>query len=775
MGPKWLRMAGVGAVLFLACAAGIWGQTTRIEKIVLKGNDRLTQEAFLALTSLRAGDVFDETRVKSEYAKILKSGLFEDLTVESDAGKEGIILTFTVKEKPIIGSVQFTGSKKLTASTVLDKLKENNADIKTGSVLDYNKVKKTEAGLKFMASEKGYPDAQVHSKVENMGRSQVALTFEITQGPKTSIDKVKFTGNKAFSTTRLRYVMKKTRSHWIGSFATQHDIYAENRFFEDVKAIRELYESKGYLDVEVADPVVDSRLASNGKRKWLNLTIAIDEGIPYKLGEVSFEGNKLFPNEDLGKIFSQRKGKILDKTLLGLQMKGIEGKYGQKGYIYATATPIFNKNKDARTADVTVSITEDRQYFLNRIEFSGNTQTRDHVLRREMQIYEQEVFDNARYQKGLYRMKQGGYFEIKEDPVITKIPDSNLVNVEVKGNEANKNEFLFGGGYGGVNGFFIQGAFRTYNFMGLGTTLSINADVGKVQSLYSINYADPWFFGHRVGASTSIFDNKTKYIQFDQKARGGSFAVTFPIGDFAGWQVGFRYERSKVNNFSTYANVSPLYTSYLNSSTTSAIFGGIFLNTVNNPFRPLFGMNLNLNCTYATSALGGDNDFVKPGFEGSYYLPTWPKQNFAFRVTMGYIKSFKGQEIPLWERYFLGGEDTLRGFGVRSVYPMTKDGRFFVDPSTHTIEGGNRMFLSNIEYVFHIIQQVDLAAFIDIGNTYHERQKLELSNYRADAGLELRFFVPMFNVPLRLIYATNLRTRPHDDFSQFQFTVGLTF
>jgi outer membrane protein insertion porin family len=520
---------------------------------------------------------------------------------------------------------------------------------------------------------------------------------------------------------------------------------------------------------------VDTRMSRDGKRKWLTLTVPIQEGIPYTLGEVSFDGNKLFPQEDLGKIFSQRKGKVLDKTLLGLQMKAIESKYGQKGYIYATATPIFKKNSDARTADVTVSISEDKQYFVNRIEFEGNTQTRDYVLRREMQIYEQEIFDYARYQRGLYRLKQGGIFEIKDDPVITKIPETNKVNVEVKGTEASKNEFLFGGGYGGVNGFFIQGSFRTYNFLGLGTTLSLNADVGKVQTMYSISYSDPWLFGHRIGATTSIFDNSVKYLQFDQKSRGGSFAVTFPLGDFAGWQVGYRYERSKANNFTTTQYLSPVYVNYLNSSSTSAIFGGIMYNSVNNPFRPMQGMSANLNLVYAGTFLGGDNFFVKPTADGTLYLPTFHKQNFAFRVSAAYIKPIQDHAIPIWERFFLGGEDSLRGFGVRSVYPLTKDGRHFVDPQTGTIEGGNRSFLTNIEYVFHVVQQVDIALFLDAGNTYHERQKLELSNYRADAGLEMRFFVPMFNVPLRLIYATNLNAHPHDNFSNFQFTIGLTF
>ena len=747
----------------------------KIEKIVLEGNDRLTQEAFLALTSLRPGEVYNEDQIRSEFQKIWNSGLLEDLSIDSEDGKTGKILTFHIKERPLIASVEYLGSKSLTSSTILDKLKENNADIKTGTVLDYAKVKKTEAALRFVAAEKGFPDADVTSKVQSMGRSQVALSFNVNEGPKARIDKVKFLGVHAFSQRKLRWALKKTRSHWWLSWATRHDIYSEGRYYEDIKALRDLYEEAGYLDVDIGDPIVDSHFNAKKTKKWLTLTIPIEEGISYKMGSLSFEGNHVFTDEELSKNFPIKKGKTLDKVLLGYIIKNIESRYGEKGYIYATATPIFDKHADTKTADVTISVTEDQIYYLNRLEFSGNVSTRDYVLRREMQVYEQEVFNYVRYQRGIYRLKQTGLFDMKEDAKITKVPNTNTVDVKVTGTEANKNELLFGGGYGGINGFFVSGSFRTYNFLGRGTTLSLNADAGKVQKLYSINYVDPWLFGKRVGGSFSIYNSQLTYLQYDKQSTGGSFAVSFPIGDFAGWQVGYRYEKSKVANLTGVNLTSSYYATFLNNLTTSAVFGGISYNTVNNPFRPTSGVSAALNGLVAGKFLGGETYFYKPTFDASLFWPTFKKQNLAFRLSVAYIASYGGHQIPVWERFFLGSEDTLRGFGVRSIYPLTKDGRFFVDPETQTIEGGNRTFLLNSEYVFHLVEQVDLAFFVDAGNTYHERQKWDLSNYRADAGLELRFFIPTFNVPLRLIYANNLKKKPGDDFSSFQFSIGLTF
>jgi outer membrane protein insertion porin family len=770
----------LAAALILAFSAAAQAPASKpagpekIEKIVLEGNDRLTQDAFLALTSLRPGDVYDEDRIRQEFQKIWSSGLLEDLTIDEQDGTTGKILTFKIKERPIIASVEFTGSKSLTSSTILDKLKENNADIKTGTVLDFTKVKKTEAALRFMAAEKGFPDAEVTSKVQSMGRSQVAITFNIQEGPKARIDAVRFLGVHAFSQRKLKYTLKKTRPHWWLSWATRHDIYSEGRYYEDIKALRELYESAGYLDVEIGDPIVDSRFNEKRTKKWLTLSIPITEGPQYMMGSLGFEGNKVFDDAELRKLVPLKAGKPLDKVALGYMIKNIEAKYGQKGYIYATGTPIFDKHPEKKSADVTISITEEQVYYVNRIEFLGNTSTRDYVLRREMQVYEQELFDYVRYQRGLYRLKQTGLFDIKQDPVITKVPNTNTVNVTVTGTEANKNELLFGGGYGGVNGFFVSGSFRTYNFLGKGTTLSVSADVGKVQKLYQVAYSDPWFFGKRIGGQFAIFNSRLVYPQFDKDTLGGSFAVSFPIGDFAGWQVGYRREKSKLTNF-TGTSVDSNYSYLLNNTTTSAVFGGIFYNTINNPFRPMRGMSLALNATVAGDFAGGDNYFYRPTFDGSYFLPTFKKQNFAFRFSVAYIAGYKGHEIPLWERFFLGGEDTLRGFGVRSIYPLTKEGRFFIDPLTHTIEGGNRMYVSNVEYVFHIVEQVDLALFTDVGNTYHERQKWEWSNYRADAGVEFRFFLPTFNLPLRLIWANNLKSRPGDDFSTFQFSIGLTF
>jgi outer membrane protein insertion porin family len=775
-----MRRTNLGILLlFLLAATALWGQAAPaqkpvIEKIVLEGNDRLTTDAFLALTTLRVGQPYDEQAVKGQFQKIWSSGLLEDLTIEVRDGEKGKVVVFKIQERPIVSSVEFTGSKNLTGTTVLDKLKENNADIKTGTILDYQKVKKTEAALKFMAAEKGYPDAEVVSKVQSMGRSQVALTFTITEGPKARIEKVRFQGVTAFSQRKLKYTLKKTRPHWWLSWATRHDIYSESRYAEDIKLLRELYESRGYLDVDIGDPIVESRLNAKKTRKWLTLTIPVSEGTAYRLGEVSFQGNKLFTDAELRKLFYLKKGKPLDKVALGYILKAIEAKYGEKGYLYATATPIYDKHEKEGVADVTLSITEDQVYYVNRIEFLGNVDTRDHVLRREMLIYEQELFNYVRYQRGLYRLKQSALFEIKEDPVIAKVPNTNTVDVTVKGEEASKNELLFGGGYGGVNGFFISGAFRTYNFLGLGTTLSINADVGKVQKLYSINYSDPWLFGKRIGGAFQLYNSKLTYLQFDQNATGGSMAVTFPLGLFAGWQVGYRRERSRVTNLDR-TRINPRYTDIFNNSTTSSVFTSLFYNTVNNPFRPVRGLSLNLSTVVAGGILGGDNYFIKPSFEGSFFLPTFRKQNLAFRLNVGYITSYSGHEIPIWERYFLGGEDTLRGFGVRSVYPLTKDNRHFIDPATGTIQGGNRFFLTNLEYVFNLAEQVDTALFVDAGNTFHNRQKWDLSNYRADAGLEFRFFLPTFNIPLRLIWATNLKPKPGDDFSNFQISIGLTF
>ncbi len=749
-------------------------KTVTIEKIILEGNERLTPDAFLALTSLRVGEPYNEAKIRREFTKIWNSGLFENLSIDSKDGKTGKILIFHIKERPIVASVDFTGSKSLTSSTILDKLKKNNADIKTGTVLDYAKVKKTEAALRFMAAEKGYPDADVTSKIQPMGPSQVSITFNIKEGPKARIDKVKFLGVHAFSQRKLRYTMKKTRPHWFLSWATRHDIYSEGRYYDDIKLIRKLYESEGYLDVDIGDPIIDSHFNKKHTKKWLTLSIPIHEGVSYKLGTVKFSGNTVFTDKQLRKYVFLKKGQTLDKTALDFIIKNIEAIYGEKGYIYATATPIFDKHPKQKVADLTISITQDQIYYLNRLEFYGNTSTRDYVLRREMGVYEQEVFNYVRYKRGLYQLKQTGLFKIENDPTITKVPNTNTVNVSVKGTEASKNELLFGGGYGGVNGFFISGAFRTYNFLGRGTTLSLNADIGKVQKLYSINYSDPWLFGHRIGGSFSVYNSRLTYLQFDQQATGGSMSVSFPIKNFAAWTVGYRYERSKVTNLSGYY-LSPLYSDYLNDTTTSAVFGGISLNTVNNPFRPTRGMSLALNTTVAGGFVGGQNYFVKPTFDGSIYIPTARRQNFAFRLSVGYITAYSGHTIPIWERYFLGGQDSLRGFGVRSVYPLTKDGRYFIDPLTGTIEGGNRFYLTNTEYVFHITEQVDVALFVDAGNTYHERQRWNLSNYRADAGVELRFFIPTFNVPLRLIYAKNLNAKPNDDFSNFQLSIGLTF
>ncbi|MEJ2369036.1 MAG: POTRA domain-containing protein, partial [Acidobacteriota bacterium] len=382
-----------------------------IEKIILEGNQRLTRDAFMALTSIRPGDVYDPQQIIKEYNKIWKSGLFDDLSVDVKDGKTGKILIWHIKERPIIATVEFKGSKKLTSSTVLDELKKNDAEIKTGTVLDYDKIKRTESALRYMAAEKGFPDAEITSEIHNLGPSQVSVIFHVKQGPKARIDKVKFLGVHAFSHIRLKYTLKKTRPHWFLSWITRHDIYSEGRYQEDIKNLRDLYESHGYLDVDIGDPIIDSHFNRKHTKKWLTLSIPIHEGVSYNLGKVDFSGNHLFTDKELAKglkMFRLKKGKTLNRVALTGFTKWIEAKYGEKGYIYATATPIFDKHPKEKVANVTISITEDQKYYVNRIEFFGNTQTRDYVLRREMGVEERQVFNMRRYQRGLYKLQQPG-------------------------------------------------------------------------------------------------------------------------------------------------------------------------------------------------------------------------------------------------------------------------------------------------------------------------------------------------------------------------------
>jgi outer membrane protein insertion porin family len=484
-----------------------------------------------------------------------------------------------------------------------------------------------------------------------------------------------------------------------------------------------------------------------------------------------------------------RPGGVLSRATLTQALAAIETKYKERGYIYFFAEPQYLATSKDRKVDITVRIFEGDPFRLGRLEFVGNSGTRDKVLRRQMAIDEEQVLDMDAFKKSVIKISQLGYFKLGEDPSFVPDNAKKKVDVTVKGEETSRNELNFGAGYSGFDGFFGQFSFSTRNFLGRGETISASVQIGKVTKLYDVGYTVPWFQDKNQTVGGSIYSRQSTYLDIDDRRKGFSVFYGRAIGIFDSYSVSYGLE----SIHSRYpvqpapvppgAPVPPLATSLVDG-TTSAITPGYRFDSTDDPIDPSKGHRFFGAVQWA--GLGGSNHFIKPTVGTTFYVPFLRNRYFGIHAEAGWAVPLAGDELPIFERFALGGEQNIRGFAIGSIVPLDAGHHVFVDKEGRIL-GGDKYALFNIEYIFARIGPVKLLTFLDAANAWIESEPFSLRDVRTSVGLEMRLVLPIFQAPLRFIYSWNLHTvQPLDQYgfpisrfkekkSGFDFSIGTTF
>lgn len=803
----------VWALLAVLGAPAARAQTAQtIEAILVEGASRLSQDAFLHLLTIKAGEPLDEARVRADFRRLWERKLFDDLSVESRRGERGVVLIFHVVERPLLNSVEFSDVKVLTRTQMEDRLKERGVELKIGQPVDYAAVKKAEDLIRNALGEKGYLDAQVTSELQEVSPATRAVRFEIKTGVKTRIRSIDFTGNRIYSDRQLRRALRHTREHTWWRALKGGTTYHPLLFDQDLENVRQMYLDRGYIDVQLKPAIVEveegrPRKKEHKRRKWLSLTVPLEEGRSYTVKSVRTDGNTVYTEQELLARIPLKPGMVYSGSLMQAGTSAIEFDYGERGYFYVSTNPRLKRNEDG-TVDITLRVDEDQRYFINRIEFAGNTTTRDKVLRRELQVNEEEVFDLKRFRIGVRRINQLGYWQLTEEPQIQPLEGEAKVDISVRGREESRNEIQIGGGYSGVDGGFFTASYATRNFLGLGEILTTSIQVGGRSDRYNIAFEEPYFLGRPVALGFSIFRRDTEFVDFTRRGSGLSATLGRRIANFQVVRATYLLEDLEIQEDDASADEA-------SRTVTSSLIPMYVLNTVNNPFRPSRGFELRLSAEYAGGILGGDNFFVKPLVETTGYVRALKRTFFALHGEVGWVERFGNGFLPLSERFFLGGE--LRGprvFETRSISPIgyrafdgtndcvldapdplnSGDARFFTTSTTVSVDpvtgvpttttelvpsfvecGGNKYFLTQFEYVMPVGQPLEVALFFDAGNAFLDDAGLSLSDLKMSTGIEARFFLPVFQFPLRLIYGIILDPEEGEDSSSFQFSIGRSF
>ena len=693
-----------------------------IQAIIFHGNRRVPTATLRARIFSRANDVYNEQALERDFMALWNTGYFDDIRLEvTDSEKGGKIVTFFVREKKLVRSIDYKGMSTLQQSDVLDEFKKRKVGLSIQSQYDPVVIRRAEVVLQDMLAAHGKMFATVRHRTRNIPPNSMALTFIVVEGPMVKVGSVHFAGNHVFSSHDLARSMKYSRPAGLPPwFYWFHKTYDKERIEADLENIRDVYRDHGYFYALAKEPqtkMVDTRrrwpffFYSWGRGKRVDLTIPVEEGLQYHLGRFVIRGNTLFKDQFLKNVSRLKEGDLFSLAKVRKAIENYTKLYGQFGYINFTADPDIEPDNKRRLINLFLDFTEDKQFIVHRIEFAGNTKTRDKVIRRELLLSEGDMFNSSFWDMSILRVNQLGFFEtvIKEDYEITQDAKTGTVDVTMKVKEKGKNSIGFSGGMSGLAGNFIGINYATNNFLGLGETLSIQTEWGTYQKLYSFGFTEPYVFDRPMTLGFTVFRSDYRYDQlrqlaaaygvnptalassaygqyyaqnFEQNSAGFSISSSYPLRrSFARVGLTYNYSYSSMQAFNSASAAFFQAMNFRGLAGPSALSGIIssslmptyLYNTINDAWTPTRGKYF--SATLMFSGLGGNVYTITPSMEFKYFHPlrnvrSEKPQSFGMRVQVSSINGYGGRVPPPFSRFYMGGEYDIRGFDIRSISPL---------------------------------------------------------------------------------------------------------
>ncbi len=781
-------------LLLAAAPAALRAETIRA--VEFRGLTTLAEETMRFYLGLEVGSELDPEALNTAVHELWKRRLVDDLDIEQEAVEGGVKLVITVVERPILRSIDYKGLQRLSRTDIGERLAREQIDVREGDPLDLGEIRRLEAAIEEMYRDKGYRFADARWSVEQISPSERRVLFDIDEAEKVRIGAIRFEGNEVLRDYRLRWTMKKTKKTNLVTRVLKKDIYNPASVEGDLTAVKDLYRAAGYKNVLLGEPQL-SVVGRGGKRR-LAIEIPVEEGERWKLGEVSIDGNVLFTDEGLLRHFKRPRGGWLRAKLVDEGLEGVREMYRNFGHIFSEVDSEL-REREGNVADLFVTIKEGDQYRVGRLDFAGNNRTRDKVLRREFRVQEGTLLNMGAVKSSLFKVNQLGYFKLDEDdPITFENFDSEKKTVELKvhGEESDRTELQVGGGFSEGYGWFGQLSVKTQNFMGRGETLGVSFQSGRYSDQFDVSYYVPWFLDQPQSIGFQIFNTSLDYSAFanqDYQRQSEGAIVTYGRGLGLFGNVTVSFTRSELQGTSTVFDTQGNPISIETDISNSSIRPAYSYESRDNRFEPTVGTRISASVEYAGGVLGGDNYFIRPELGFSWFRPLSEapvKTVFAFNFEGGMIDPFDGHDLDYFERYFLGGENSIRGFQFRSISVRCDGGEPFPVPGgTPRIclpdellvdefgraYGGDKYLQLNVEYHILVGGPFRIIAFADAANVFSEEQSFGLDRLRWTAGGELRIFVPVFGAPLRFIYSTNPEPLPGDRLVSFPFSKGATF
>jgi outer membrane protein insertion porin family len=787
-------------------------QGETIEAIRVEGNEGFSAEDIKFYLALREGQPFDWGTAQSDFRTLLNSNFFDDLQMRWERGATGVIVILQVLERPLLRDIRIVGTEKADRDALIERMGLLEMPIELDKPIDRQLMRRAGDVLTTMLQgDEGLQFVQVdYSNQPALEGAGVDAVYDVVEGDTVRIENVYFEGATEFTQQELRWLAKKTSEHWLFSFLTKNDRFSPSGWELDMQRISQEYRRIGYLEINFGEPEVEvydiGRTWPFDDTRRLYVRIPIVEGPQYRLGELHIEGNTRFTDEQLTALVPIAPGDLIDvKGLIDAQT-AMENIYSNYGYFQVAIGPQPEPDPATGIADIRYVINENALYTVRRIEFEGNTNTRDYVMRRALRLHENDLWSKGLLDASKFKIQQLGYFDnIEEEVTIVTQPsgsfvegqpfdpqqatqsleDAGEVDIKLKVSEVGRNQISFGGGVSALEGAFVQLGYATRNLFGRGQTFSFNGQFGGRTTSSSVSFLQPYLFNKSIRGGIDIYHSSLDYINFQQTSTGMSARMGFPLdrGEFTTLYMEYNYSFIDIGDLSNsfFGLSDPTFRALFlqeGQRTTSSVRPFLIYNSVDNPYNPGRGKRITASFEFAGGPLGGTLDFVKTRLDTTWYMPTkvdgrgigsQVKQLFAFNVDFRLVEPYGNLEtVPIFQRFFLGGSTSVRGTQLRAIGPTDEFGN---------IIGGTRALQYNVEYIFQLADPIRIAIFQDGGAAWEGDLAMPFDELRKTAGVEFRVFMPVFNVPFRFFWAYNFDplTRFGEERSSFEFALGTTF
>lgn len=727
-------------------------QKKKIHQIVITGNRRIEDEAIKLVIKSKAGDLYEPARLREDLTGIYRMGYFTDVRVEGEETPQGELVTFVVTEKPTVERVDISG-----ADVVSDKDIRTAIGTKPYSILQDSTLTQDEEKIRGLYRDKGYYSAEVSHSLEPLKENTVAVTFSIVEHDKLYIKTITFSGNQAFPDSELKDAIKTSEKGFFFWF-TESGILKKEQLEVDVDRLMAFYHTRGYMEAKVGSPKI-----TNDER-GIYLDFPISEGLRYRMGKVELTGDDPSPEQKLVTSLRLSKGEYFNREALVKDLETVTNYYTDRGYAFAEVAPKIDKNPEQPVVNVAYEVRRGELVDFGRINISGNTKTRDKVIRRELQIVEGSQYDKASLRKSSENLKRLDYFEsVDMDTAKGETPKEMNVNVKVK--EKSTSFASIGAGYSSADQAFILGQIAERNLGGRGQRLAFQGQIGGQSSRFSVGFTDPWLFDTPLSMNVELYKWSQDYIDYSKDSYGGRLGFSYPVWAYTRLYLGYLYDHAKVSAVDE--DASTFIKDQEGVILTSQVSTTLRRDTRDHAFLTTKGSDNALTTDYAGGVLGGDAAYWRVVANSSWYFPlVWKLVGFLHGKT-GYIEELPGGILPIYERFFLGGINSLRGYAAGKVGPR--------DPATGDYLGGNKMALFNAELLFPVVEEQGIRGvlFYDAGNAFNNGDPIKITDFQTDVGAGLRWYSPLG--PLRLEWGYALNPKSYQANYKWQFSMGIFF